>query len=188
VRGCVTMDLKEPGNLIYVVGLTRNEVGGSHYSLVNRLTGGQIPIVDAAIARRTFAGLHDAIQGGTVRACHDLSEGGLAVALAEMAFAGGLGAEISLDPVPHAIDDGAVPSLEAVLLFAESNSRFLCEVAPARQQEFERRLGDVPHALVGQVTAEPELKIVVAGGGQDRCVVAARVPALKEAWQKPLRW
>jgi phosphoribosylformylglycinamidine synthase subunit PurSL len=172
VRQCVTMDLKEPGNLIYLVGVTHNELGGSHSDM----------------ARRTFAGLHAAIRAGAVRACHDLSEGGLAVALAEMAFAGGWGARVSLDAVPHAVSPGDTPSLETILLFAESNSRFLCEVAPASQQEFEQRLSGVPHALIGQVTAEAELTILSAADGEQRIVVAADVPVLKEAWQKPLRW
>jgi phosphoribosylformylglycinamidine synthase subunit PurSL len=188
VRQCVTMDLKEPGNLIYLIGVTHNELGGSHYALVHRLTGGQAPAVDPDTARRTFAGLHAAIRAGAVRACHDLSEGGLAVALAEMAFAGGWGARVSLDAVPHAVRPGDTPSLETILLFAESNSRFLCEVAPASQQEFEQRLSGVPHALIGQVTAEAELTILSDADGEQRIVVAADVPVLKEAWQKPLRW
>ncbi len=105
VGRCVTMDLKEPGNLIYQVGLTRAELGGSHLSLVEGLTGGQVPTVDAAAAKRTFAAVHAAISAGCVRACHDLSEGGLAVAAAEMAFAGGLGMSLHLDAVPHDCGD-----------------------------------------------------------------------------------
>ena len=94
VARAVTMDLKEPGNLLYLVGVTKNELGGSHFALVHGLTGGQVPQ-----GRRrgwpsaTFAAVHRAIDAGLVRACHDLSEGGLAVAAAEMAFAGGLGAD-----------------------------------------------------------------------------------------------
>ncbi len=91
VSKCVTMDLKEPGNRLFIVGETKNELGGSHFALVGGCCGGRVPQVDGEIAVKTFAALHQAIAAGTVRACHDLSEGGLAVALAEMAFAGGLG-------------------------------------------------------------------------------------------------
>src|SRR5262249_4065172 len=91
VRRCVTMDLKEPGNALYLVGTTREEVGGSHYPLVHGLSGGTVPVVDQQLAPRIFRALHEAIRQGKVRACHDLSEGGLAVAAAEMAFAGGVG-------------------------------------------------------------------------------------------------
>ena len=101
VTRCVSMDLKTPGNVLYQVGLTRDELGGSHFSLVEGLTGGEVPKLDAPAAKKTFAALHKAIHAGVIRACHDLSEGGLAVAAAEMAFAGGLGARINLENVPH---------------------------------------------------------------------------------------
>ena len=92
VRKCVTMDLKEAGNLLYLVGLTSNELGGSHFALVEQLAAARCREVDPDVAKQTFAAMHQAIQSGCLRACHDLSEGGLAVAVAEMAFAGGLGA------------------------------------------------------------------------------------------------
>ncbi len=104
VAHCVTMDLKEPGNLLFIVGQTKEELGGSHFALVGGCSGGEVPKVDAAVAARTFAAVHQAIASGTIRACHDLSEGGLAVALAEMAFAGGLGARVELGRVLHDID------------------------------------------------------------------------------------
>ena len=125
VSQCVTMDAKAAGNSIYLVGLTRNELGGSHFGLVNQLQGGQVPQVDPSAAKATFAAVHAAIVQGCVRACHDLSEGGLAVAAAEMAFAGGLGLSIDLSSVPNESELS-----EEICLFAESNSRFLVEVPP----------------------------------------------------------
>jgi phosphoribosylformylglycinamidine synthase len=173
VGRCVTMDLKSPGNLLYLVGETKNELGGSHFALVNSLAGGQVPNVDAARARRTFAAVHEAIHAGLVRSCHDSSEGGLAVAVAEMAFAGGCGARIELgnrdDP--------------AVLLFSESNTRFVCEIAPEHAAEFERTLAGAPLARIGQVTGSDRLTI--ASGGSP--IVDADIRTLKEAWQAPLR-
>ncbi|MBN1395641.1 MAG: phosphoribosylformylglycinamidine synthase, partial [Pirellulales bacterium] len=100
VARCVSMDLKEPGNLLYIVGETKDELGGSHFALVEGLSGGKAPMVDFHRAKATFAALHSAISNGLVRACHDLSEGGMAAAAAEMAFAGGLGAKISLQNLP----------------------------------------------------------------------------------------
>lgn len=188
VQHCITMDLKQPGNLIYLVGTTRDELGGSHLALVRGLTGGQVPMLDPQIAGQTYAAIHAAIRAGWVRACHDLSEGGLAVALAEMAFAGGCGARVSLDAVPHQIDATAVPSLETVLMFAESNSRLLCEVSPDDQQAFEACLNGVAHARIGQVTDDARLTIQMAEDSPPRLVLQADVFELKEAWQKPLRW
>ncbi len=171
------MDLKEAGNYLYQVGLTRDEMGGSHFALIESLSGGQPPAVDPQRALACFTALHRAIYAGLVRACHDLSEGGLAAATAEMAFAGGLGARLALKDVPR---EGDLP--EVVLLFAESNSRFLCEVRPERAQEFEAALAGVPHARIGEVGGG-KLEIVGAAAA-----VAAELDVLKEAWQKPLRW
>src|SRR5439155_23180589 len=74
VRKCVTMDLKEPGNDVYLVGLTKDELGGSHYHLVIGQAGGEPPRVDVGLAPRVFAAVHAAITRGLVRSCHDLSE------------------------------------------------------------------------------------------------------------------
>ena len=185
VARCVTMDLKQAGNLLYVVGETRDELGGSHFALVNDLVGGQVPRVDAARAKATFAQLHSAIRAGLVRSCHDLSEGGLAAAAAEMAFAGGLGARLSLATVPSQFNDASVDR-ETALLFSESNTRFLCEVPPEKQAGFTRTLAGVPHALVGEVTVSPRLQI--SGVQNNQMLIDTDLATLKEAWQSPLRW
>jgi len=180
VGRCVTMDLKEPGNLLYLVGLTANELGGSHFALIHGLSGGEAPKVDPQMAKKTFAAIHEAIDAGLLRACHDLSEGGLAVAAAEMAFAGGLGARINLDKVPSSSD----ASDAAVLLFSESNTRFLCEVRPQNAAAFETALTAIPHARLGEVTDNAKLEILA----DNATSTSADLSALKEAWQKPLRW
>jgi phosphoribosylformylglycinamidine synthase len=223
VRRAVTMDLKESGNFLYQVGVTRPELGGSHFALIESLAGGQVPQVDPATAKKTFAGVHQAIQAGLVRACHDLSEGGLAVAAAEMAFAGGLGARVFLGQVPQAIElDGearalaaemsqqhvlgdlhplaAMPSANAILLFSESNSRFLCEVRPDDTEAFEAALAGVPFALVGEIIDSPVLQVIgipaptrTSGDGDPYeltapLVIEAGLDELKAAWQRPLNW
>ncbi|MEI7688520.1 MAG: AIR synthase-related protein, partial [Planctomycetota bacterium] len=95
VRRCVTMDLKEAGNALVLIGVTHPELGGSHYHLVTEQTGGEAPSVDLAFAPKVYAKVYEAIRAGLVRSCHDLSEGGLAVAVAEMAFAGEVGADVT---------------------------------------------------------------------------------------------
>ncbi|HWB14562.1 MAG TPA: phosphoribosylformylglycinamidine synthase subunit PurL [Pirellulales bacterium] len=182
VSRCVTMDLKQPGNAIYLVGQTREELGGSHFNLVESIAGGNVPRVDATLAKRAFYALHGAIDAGLVRSCHDLSEGGLAVAAAEMAFAGGHGARIDLEYV-------AAEEPAAVGLFSESNTRFLCEVSPDRTADFEERLQGVPLAKIGQVldgrvTDGQRLEMT----WRRTTVVSAELATLKEAWQAPLRW
>lgn len=187
VRKCVTMDLKSAGNYLFLVGLTRNELGGSHFHLVTGRTGGAVPTVDLNAAPRVFKALHDAMRQSLVRACHDLSEGGLAVAAAEMAFAGGLGALITLDPV--LMDAKPEEGRDVIALFSESNTRFLCEVTPEIAAEFSRLLAaeKVPHAQVGWVLDEPRLQVYDHEEPSRRCLIDAPLVELKEAWQAPLR-
>jgi phosphoribosylformylglycinamidine synthase len=181
VSGAVTMDAKEAGNLIYLVGRTRAELGGSHFALVNGLEGGDAPQVDVAAAPRVFAAVHAAIARRLVRSCHDLSEGGLAVAAAEMAFAGDRGMELDLTSLRKAagIDD------VAVLLFSESNTRFLVEVPTANRGEFESLLSELPMSLVGRVTDHDRF---VVTDGEDRPLIDSSLADLKLAWKSPLAW
>jgi len=177
----VTMDAKKAGNLIYLVGQTQSELGGSHFALVNGLEGGTAPQVDVASAPRIFAAVRGAINQRLVRSCHDLSEGGLAVAAAEMAFAGDLGLELSLAPLRKAsgIDD------PATLLFSESNTRFLLEVPPAQRSAFERLFEGLPGILLGRVTNDGRLRVTDDG---ERPLIDASLPDLKKAWKSPLAW
>ncbi|MDO5112953.1 MAG: phosphoribosylformylglycinamidine synthase subunit PurL [Planctomycetia bacterium] len=184
VRACVTMDLKEAGNVLYLAGTTREELGGSHFGLIHGKKGGAVPKVDFATTKATLAGIHRAIQAGAVRACHDLSEGGLAVAAAEMAFAGELGVTLELGKVPY--EGESKPETDAILLFSESNTRFLCEVAPEKEADFLKALEGVPTAKVGAVNDTDSM--VVLGTDGDRVVISADWKALKEAWLKPLDW
>jgi phosphoribosylformylglycinamidine (FGAM) synthase-like enzyme len=174
------MDLKEQGNVLYVVGTTRAELGGSHLHLVLGTSGGRVPHVDFAAARRIFERLHQAIAQGLVRSCHDLSEGGLAVALGEMVFAGEVGAEIT------SLRGLGVQENDTALLFSESASRFIVEVEPAKVAAFEACWPDSTclHRL-GQTVKEPRLRVAGASG---EWVIWATAKDMKEAWQRPLRW
>jgi len=176
IRNCVSIDLKEAGNAIYLVGTTEDELGGSHHHLVAGISGGNVPRVKLELAPRLFAALHEAIAAGLVRSCHDLSEGGLAAALAEMAFSGGIGAD--------------VPTLsgefsDEVKLFSETPSRFLVEVPPEKTIAFEAKFQGLPLSMIGVTVVEPRLRIAGAAG---EWLIWIKLNELKEAWQKPLRW
>jgi phosphoribosylformylglycinamidine synthase len=177
VQRCITMDLKEPGNDLYLVGVTRNELGGSHYHLVTGQTGGEPPRVDLDLAPKVFAAVHAAISRGFVRSCHDLSEGGLAVAAAEMAFAGDVGLDVT--------DLASIPEEDAVRLFSESATRFLIEARPEHAADLVRCFASVPCVRVGATVAEPRLRVAGANG---EWLIWVKLAELKEAWQKPLRW
>jgi phosphoribosylformylglycinamidine synthase len=218
VRQCVTMDLKRPGNLLYLVGFTADEFGGSMYSLAREQLGGNVPIVDPKTAQFHARRVHEAIRRGLVCSCHDLSEGGLAVALAEMALAGDLGADIDLADgragvLARELGEGADADLDfpLLLMFAESNSRFVVEVPIDRVDAFEAlmdRPGDTPLMRcsavdLGVVSAKPRLRIgdtfdleETPSNGRptdealDRVapLIAIPISELKECWQRPLRW
>ncbi|MBA3469695.1 MAG: phosphoribosylformylglycinamidine synthase subunit PurL [Herpetosiphonaceae bacterium] len=171
----ISMDAKAAGNSLYLVGTTKAELGGALVAEVGGLDNGRVPQVDLAMAPRILTALHSAIAAGQVRACHDLSEGGLGVAAAEMAFAGELGMALDLRAVPaaEALDD-------ATILWSESPTRFLVEVAPAHSGAFERSLAELPFARVGAITATPSL---VVSGQSGVTIIEADVMDLKTAWQ-----
>ncbi|HRU14588.1 MAG TPA: phosphoribosylformylglycinamidine synthase subunit PurL [Anaerohalosphaeraceae bacterium] len=179
IHKCITMDLKEPGNLLFIVGLTRNEMGGSHLSRLYGQTGGTVPMLNGPAAAETARRLSDAIAEGLVRSCHDCSEGGVAVALAEMAFAGGLGLEVDLQGLP--VSDDCLSTEQH--LFSESNSRYLVEVSPDTYHAFATRMLDLPFGQIGEVIEQPRLRIRDC---RHRLAVDIDLDTLKAAWRKPL--
>ena len=181
VEKAVTMDCKREGDLIYIIGATGNELGGSQYYGVHGYVGNRVPRVDVKKGKRLMDTLGAVMETGLVRACHDLSEGGIGVAAAEMALAGGLGMVIHLGQVPL----GEAMNRDDYVLFSESNTRFLVEVALKGRRRFENMMAAVDFAAIGQVTAEERLQVYGLNG---KMVLSASVAELKEAWQKPLRW
>jgi phosphoribosylformylglycinamidine synthase II/phosphoribosylformylglycinamidine synthase I len=173
VARTVTMDFKAVGDLIYMLGDTRAELGASH----------ALPAADSPMpapvpgALRRMRKLHAAMRAGQVRACHDCSEGGLAVALAEMCIAGRVGATVDLRKLPK---DGAVDDFAG--LFSESSARFVIAVSPEQAAAFERGLAGLPFARIGLVGGET-LQIVGQGGAG---VIDERVDALERAWRGEL--
>ena len=178
---CVTMDAKKPGNLLFVVGLTKNELGGSHYYKVNGQLGANVPVVDLTVAPQTAKQIHEAIAAGLVESCHDCSEGGLAVALGEMAFAGELGIDADLRGV--AVSDDCTRA--DTILFSESNTRYIIEVKPENYDALAKLMLNLPFGQVGEVT---ESKRLVIKDADRNTVIDADIAELKEAWQKPLNW
>ncbi len=140
----IDMSLKTPGNLLYLVGTTRNELAGSYYAeLMGDIPDGtKLPHVTIEHAYATMKALGEAIRRGMVRACHDLSEGGLAVAVAEMAIAGQLGVSLDLSYISIVdMPDGRESAAKnSVRLFSESASRFIVEIAPEQWGTFEKHM------------------------------------------------
>jgi phosphoribosylformylglycinamidine synthase len=125
--------------------------------------------------------MYEAISSGLVRSCHDLSEGGLAAAVAEMAFAGHFGAEIQLSQVQRTED----VTRDEQVLFSESATRFLVEVDALNAAKFERCLKGVVRSQIGKTTADGRL---VCAGLSGQSVIDESLDDLRQAWLKPLDW
>ncbi|WP_147820016.1 AIR synthase-related protein [Salidesulfovibrio onnuriiensis] len=179
VNKCTTSDFKRPGELVYVLGLTRPELGGSEVSSQLGFSSAEVPQVDLLSAKARYASVFAALQRGLITACHDLSDGGLACAAAEMCIGGRLGAAIDLDRVPTC---GGM-NLTG-LLYSESASRFLVTVPQAQKGEFEALFAGQKFAGIGQVVAEEELTMTRAG----KTVVQAGVEGLAKAFKATLDW
>ncbi len=181
VNRAVSMDCKQEGDLLYIVGTTWNELGGSHYYSIHGYIGNNVPRVNPRKGKELMNALSVATENGLVQACHDCSEGGIGVAAAEMAFAAGLGMKIYLKQVPL----GEPINRDDSVLFSESNTRFLVEVAPKHKAQFENMMTGVDFAAIGWVTNKQRLEVY---GFTGKKVLSAPLAELKEAWQKPLRW
>jgi phosphoribosylformylglycinamidine synthase len=181
VKRSTSMDFKQAGDLIYVVGETKNEMGGSAYLDTKGFIGNSVPKVEPAKAKILMEKLSQASEKGLVKACHDCSEGGIGVAAAEMAFAGGLGAAISLKSVPVS----EKITRNDFILFSESNSRFIVEVAPENKDKFEKTLKGVTYGNIGTTNDTGKFEVT---GSNGKKIISETIGDLKEAWQKPLRW
>jgi phosphoribosylformylglycinamidine synthase subunit PurSL len=143
----VTPDLKEAANILIVLGNTLCEFGASHLSKIMKLSfSGVVPGADATAPER-YRSLHRAIRNGLIRSCHDVSEGGIAVAIAEMAIGGRLGVDMS----------SCENATDAQWLYSESNGRFIVEVAPHHVPEVLSIFADAS-CILGIVTEDEVLK------------------------------
>ena len=178
IRAVISMETKKPDDAIYTVGETFNELGGSEYYKLNGYIGNNVPRVRGSQANKTFTKVTKAIDMGLVKACHDLSEGGLAVAAAEMALAGGFGIEMDLRKVPRKAVDR-----DDFVLFSESNSRFLVEIPEKAKAEFEAFMKGVVCAEMGRVSRNPRLTI---SGLNGKIKVEAPLADLRRSWKQTL--
>ncbi len=174
---CVTMESKFPGDLVYVIGNTRNELGGSEYYDHFGYTGLNVPEVFLDSFKVLYEKLSTAIQEGIVASAHGIYRGGLGVHLAMVAMGGGLGATVYLDKVPF---EGI--KRNDLVLFSESPGRFIITVDPENRQDFERIFKGLKYACVGKITSELDnLKVYGLG---DSSIIDIPVNQIRHAWKK----
>ena len=176
----ITMDAKKSGNAVYVVGLTRDELGGSQYYKMLGFTGNKVPKVNPFYGKRVMLALNKAIIAGTVASCHDCSDGGMAVALAEMAFAGALGMKLKLGLDNRPSEKGMLEN--HILLFSESNTRFIVETKD--EKKFLKVMSGMPVWRLGTVTNDKCFKIY---DHKNKLIVSTNINALKSCWQKTFK-
>ncbi len=170
VRKVITMDLKEDGNLLYMVGETHDEMGGSEYYHMLGGASKTVPDVDVERLHQSMEDMLDAHESGLIKSCHDISAGGFAITLAEMCIAGDIGTNITVD--------SGIPS--DVYLFSESNTRWLVEVSPEDAADFQEKF-NVPVSRLGTVGGN---RLTVNYNGKK--IVELDVLRMKDIWKKSL--
>ncbi|MEF8879235.1 MAG: phosphoribosylformylglycinamidine synthase subunit PurL [Candidatus Thermoplasmatota archaeon] len=176
IKNCVTSDLKKSGNLLYLVGKnTDKEMGGSEYYKHLSVEGGKVPHVDFDILKKSIDGLLECIEKRLVSSCHDISEGGIAVCLSEMAIGGETGVEVDISKTGDIRDD--------FKLFSESNTRWIAEVEKKEKDKFEKTLEEkqVPFVLIGETKKNG---LLIKNDG--RVLINQKIHNLKDLWKNSI--
>ena len=178
IRKCVTMDVKKPGDLVYILGKTRDELGGSEYYEMRGEIGLNVPKIDVKTAIKLYDTISQAIEKGLVNSCHGIYKGGLAVALAQISFAGGYGLEVDLDRMP-------TQNLKKVdkILYSESASRFLVSVSPENKKSFEKIMKGNIFKEIGKVRDDEKFKIFF----KVKPIIKENIYQLKKAWKSTFK-
>jgi phosphoribosylformylglycinamidine synthase II len=180
VRKAATMDAKRPQDLVYIIGETLDELGGSEWFAQNNAIGNKVPQVEVKKAIKKYRALYKAIQAGLVASCHDCSDGGLGIALIETAFAGGFGMNIALKDVPY-----RGKKRNDYILFSETASRFVVTIHPKDQSRFEKIMTGNVLNEIGFVAGDRLFQVTGLNG---KLIIKEKISKLKEAWQKPLNF
>jgi phosphoribosylformylglycinamidine synthase subunit PurSL len=151
----VSLDAKMPGDLVYILGETHEELAGSEYFSMNKLNGTKVPGVDAKKNKKLYEAYFVAIQQKLIASSISIGRGGLGIALAKKAIGGRLGTDIALNNLPGTVkrDDFA--------LFSESQGRILLTIAPQNKNAFEKIINGNAFLCIGEITNNP--KIVISG-------------------------
>jgi phosphoribosylformylglycinamidine synthase subunit PurSL len=177
IRKCVTMDAKKPGDIVYILGETRDELGASEYYQMMGEVGLKVPWVDVNKSWPMYLSVNRAIEAGLASSVHAVSRGGLAIHLAMAAMAGETGMEISMADVPSNDD-----LTDSRVLYSESSGRFIVTVDPARQGAFEKLFSGMKTGRVGVVSGTSRFRIK---GRDGDFIIDEEVGTLKDCWKRP---
>jgi phosphoribosylformylglycinamidine (FGAM) synthase-like enzyme len=175
IHNAVSIDFKKADESIYIIGTTYAEMGGSEYYKLQNKIGNTVPKVRRNGAKRIFRTITKAIDSKFISACHDVSEGGIAVAIAEMALANEFGAEIDARKIPC-----KGTSRTDFTLFSESNSRFILEVPENSKPEFERLAKGIPFAEIGRIRRNQQLTVT---GLKNNEIIDTPLKNVRRSWK-----
>lgn len=174
VDNATTIDFKDEEDAIILIGETKNEIGGSEYlAVIHGIEGGRIPEVQLEIEKNTNEGVLNCINKKLVKGCHDISDGGIVVALAECCFKNKLGADISANTSLR----------EDIYLYSESQGRYILTASKDKVNEVINefaKLG-VSAEVIGKVVKD-EFKIRI----NDNTVINLNIDDMKNAWEGSL--
>jgi len=179
ITQCVTMDSKQAGDRVYVLGVTRNELGGSEYYAHFGYVGMNVPQVYPEKFKRLYKAVHQAIRQELVASVHGVYRGGLGVHLAMVAMGGNLGMNVNIVNVTadrvHRDD---------IILFSETPGRFIVTVAPANNEAFETLFKGMPCSCIGVITGKTDHFVINGADGYP--IADIPVSELRSAWKRPL--
>ena len=182
IEKAVSTDFKRPGDAIFILGETRGELGGTAFESADGRLYDTVPKTDIEKSMRLYRALHQAVCAGLVASCHDLSDGGLAVAAAESAFGGRVGAEIDIGPVPVPAGRFLEPSR---ILFCETPGRFIVSAAEENTAAFSNMMKGSAFARIGTVSRRVKPagsgRVVFRSGGS--VCIDCRLEAIEERWK-----
>ncbi len=178
IEKATTIDFKEAGDTIYVLGKTKGALGGSEYYKLYGGVGQGMPEVDLNANIAIYSALSKAIASGCVRSVHDVSDGGLAVAFSECAMPSGHGADLDLSLCERTTNE------PAALLFGEDAGRFVVSVKTGDEYKFEKMMEGTPTKKVGRVRGDKRVII----RNKETVLINKDVTDLKRIWKGGLKW
>ncbi|WP_037570748.1 phosphoribosylformylglycinamidine synthase subunit PurL [Spirochaeta cellobiosiphila] len=176
VRKSVSTDFQKAGDLIYILGATSSDTGGSSLEKILDCELGKVPEVHTQKALSLYTTLHKIMEDNLIHSCHDLSDGGLGVALVESCIGGKIGAQIDISKIPVV----STNMEKTRILFTETPSRFLVSIAPSDKEKFEELLKDNTHALIGEVLNTTD---IVFNTNEDEKWFSASMEESEKAWK-----
>jgi len=190
VENTITMPLKNDGNKIFVLGLTRNELGGSVFAKIKNICSGIVPDVYPKESKNVMEKIYQAVSENLIESCHDCSEGGIAVAVSEMAFSAGKGVKIDIDAVKTSYvlkgkEEIREEMTPAEILFSESNGRFVVEVKSDNEEKFGKIFKGTAFSEIGCVSNDKE---VIFESKKNKVKIQEDFKVLLNSWRSTINW